>query len=96
MKAVIFYSCGAAWVSGKPHWEQELIAHRKYLVKEAGDRLIAAGPFMDHTGGLVIVEVEKLEEAIKIAESDPAVAERKFNYVVRPWEPLEGIFNPPL
>lgn len=95
MKAVIFYS-GAAWVSGKPNWEQELIAHRKYLVKEAGDRLIAAGPFMDQTGGLVIVEVNKLEEAITIAESDPAVAGGKFNYVVRPWEPLEGIFNPPL
>jgi uncharacterized protein YciI len=51
MKAVIIYSLGSAWKNGKPHWEQKLVSHRKYLVDTVKDRLIAAGPFMDYTGG---------------------------------------------
>ena len=93
MKAVIIYSLSSAWKIGKPHWEQELISHRTYLVRTTKDRLIAAGPFMDHTGGLVIVDVNHLNEAEEIAKNDPAVLENKFNYIVHPWEPLEGVLK---
>lgn len=93
MKVVIIYSTGKAWKVGKPHWEQELVTHRHYLVNTLGDKLVAAGPFMDHTGGLVIVEVENIEEAVEIAKNDPAVLEDKFIYKVHPWEPLEGILK---
>ena len=93
MKAVIIYSTGKAWLEGKPHWEQKLVPHRHYLVEIFKDRLVSAGPFMDHTGGLVILEVENLQEARKVAENDPAVLEGKFEYVVHPWEPLEGYFT---
>lgn len=44
--------------------------------------------FMDHTGGLVIVEVEKIQEAEEVSKNDPAVLEGKFEYVVHPWEPF--------
>jgi uncharacterized protein YciI len=47
--------------------------------------------FLDHTGGLVIVEVKQLEEAEEVAKNDPTVLEEKFQYVVRPWKPLEGL-----
>jgi uncharacterized protein YciI len=93
MKAVIIYSRGKAWLKGKPHWEQNLVPHRHYLVDTLKDRLVSAGPFMDHTGGLVIVEVESLQEAEEVAKNDPAVSEEKFEYVVYPWEPLEGLFT---
>lgn len=93
MKAVIIYSTGAAWLEGKPHWEQKLVPHRHYLVDILKERLVSAGPFMDHTGGLVIVEVESIEEAEEVAKNDPAVLEGKFEYVVHPWEPLEGLFK---
>lgn len=93
MKAVIIYSTGEAWLEGRPHWEQELVPHRHYLVDVLKDRLVSTGPFMDHTGGLVIVEVERIEEAEEVAKHDPAVLEGKFNYVVHPWEPLEGLFT---
>ena len=93
MKAVIIYSRGKAWLSGKPHWEQKLVPHRHYLVDTLKDRLVSAGPFMDHTGGLVIVEVESVEEAEEVAKNDPAVLDGKFEYVVHPWEPLEGLFT---
>ncbi|EPD51102.1 hypothetical protein HMPREF1210_02293 [Paenisporosarcina sp. HGH0030] len=48
---------------------------------------------MDHTGGLVIVDVNELKDAEEIAKNDPAVLENKFTYVVHPLEPLEGIFR---
>ena len=93
MKAVIIFSRSSASKTGKPHWEQDLISHRTYLVETTKNKLIAAGPFMDHTGGLVIVEVNHLNEAEEIAKNDPAVLDNKFNYTIHPREPLEGILN---
>lgn len=92
MKAVIIYSRGEAWLEGKPHWEQQLVPHRQYLVDTLQDKLVSAGPFMDHTGGLVIIDVENIEEAVKVAKNDPAVVDKKFDFAVHPWEPLEGLF----
>ena len=94
MKFVIYFTTGNRWIQGKPHWEQGLVPHREY-VREALDKgiLIAGGPFMDHTGGLIILEVNSLDEAQHFADNDPAVIEEKFKAKVYPWEPLEGIFN---
>ena len=92
MKAVIIYSLGESWEEGKPFWEQKLRSHREYLVKVLKERLVSAGPFLDHTGGLVITEVQSLEDAEEIAKNDPAVLEGRFNYHVHPWKPLEGLF----
>lgn len=92
MKATILYSQGPNWVSGKPFWEQELYPHRVYLVKTLGENLISAGPFLDHQGGLVIMEVLDLKEAEQIAQKDPAVLSGVFDYTVHPWKPLEGLF----
>ena len=94
MKFVVYFNTGKAWLQGKPHWEQGLVPHRDY-VKEALAKgiLIAGGPFMDHTGGLIILEVESLEDAQLFADNDPAVIQNKFEAKVYPWEPLEGIFN---
>lgn len=60
MKAVIIYSTGKTWINGKPFWEQKLVTHRHYLVETLKDRLVSAGPFMDHTGGLVIQSKVKI------------------------------------
>ena len=50
---------------------------------------------MDHTGGLIILEVDNMAEAQDFADNDPAVIEKKFEAAIYPWEPLEGIFNQP-
>ncbi len=92
MKAVIIYSLGESWEEGKPFWEQKLRPHREYLVNVLQERLVSAGPFLDHTGGLVIMEVERLEDAELVAKNDPAVIDGRFNYQVHPWKPLEGLF----
>lgn len=94
MKFVIYFTTGKGWLQGKPHWEQGLVPHRDYVRKAlAKGTLIAGGPFMDHTGGLIILEVDSLEEAQYFADNDPAVIAEKFEAKVYPWEPLEGIFN---
>ncbi|MCG3087205.1 YciI family protein [Sporosarcina cyprini] len=94
MKFVIHFTTGSAWEQGQPHWKQGLVPHREY-VREALAKgiLIAGGPFMDHTGGLIILEVDNMAEAQDFADNDPAVIEKKFEAAIYPWEPLEGIFN---
>ncbi|MFC5605073.1 YciI family protein [Sporosarcina koreensis] len=94
MKFVIHFTTGKAWEAGKPFWEQGLVPHREY-VREAVAKgiLIAGGPFTDHTGGMIILEVDSLAEAQHFAENDPAVIAEKFEATIYPWKPLEGIFN---
>ena len=95
MKFVIYFTTGKAWLQKEPHWKQGLLPHRQYVKKALAEgKLVAGGPFMDHTGGLIILEVDSLQDAQSFADNDPAVIQEKFEAKVYPWEPLEGIFNP--
>ncbi len=50
-------------------------AHRAYLRSflDAG-KLLAAGPFVDESGALWVLDVETVEEADEIVKGDPFVA----------------------
>ena len=48
---------------------------------------------MDHTGGLVIVNVNDLNEAEEIAKNDLVVLENIYTYIVHPWNSLDGILK---
>ncbi|MFD1739712.1 hypothetical protein ACFSCX_24910 [Bacillus salitolerans] len=93
MKFVVHYTCGEGWIKGKPFWEQGLVPHREYLVEYLGEKLVAGGPFQDNSGGLVIIETEKIEDIEEIIENDPAVIQKKFVASIYPWVPVRGIFN---
>ncbi|WP_349358697.1 YciI family protein [Stappia sp.] len=77
----------------KPH-AQDLRAatredHLAYL-KAMGDKLKAAGPFLDDhggmTGSLVVIEAENRDEALAIAGEDPYARAGLFETVeIRPW-----------
>lgn len=90
MKAVILFTKGKAWKEGKPHWEQDLEPHREHLIDRLRDRLITAGQYTDHTGGIVLTYIDSLDEAEEIAKTDPAVIDGILDYEVHPWEPLLG------
>lgn len=93
MKIVMIYLKSDFVESGTPQWNEELDIHKQYLIDILGDTIIAIGPFTDHTGGLVIVEADNVDEITNIAKNDPAVLSGMLNYEVHCWAPFQGIFN---
>ena len=50
--------------------------HVEYLKKlDKDSHLVLCGPFNDYDGGMVIIKAESLEEAKRIAKSDPFISE---------------------
>ena len=52
----------------------------------AKGKIIAKGPFTDHSGGLIIFRAESLEEAKKLAENDPAAIEKTREFILKEWK----------
>ncbi|NRG16886.1 YciI family protein [Rhizobiales bacterium] len=64
-------------------------AHLEFL-KAMGNRLKAAGPFLDDegnmTGSLVVIEAENRDEALAVSQEDPYARAGLFESVeIRPW-----------
>lgn len=66
--------------------EEILDIHKAYLQKyiDSG-KIYAKGPFTDHTGGLVIYNVNSYEEAKELAENDPAVLQNTRELTLKEW-----------
>ena len=62
-------------------------AHRQYLGGLlANGNLVAAGPFTDDSGALIIYEAKTREEAESFIQNDPFhLAGIFLNYQLRPW-----------
>jgi hypothetical protein len=50
--------------------------------------LIAAGPFRDGSGGLILIEAENEAAAKAVAEDDPFVSQGAERYTLKSWEVL--------
>lgn len=60
--------------------------HADYMKTLAEQKkLILGGPFTDSSGGMVILEVNNIQEANDIARKDPAVRSQVFQVQVHPW-----------
>jgi uncharacterized protein YciI len=84
---VLRHEPGPKWVKDKPPMEQPGIdKHLEYLetLRDAG-RIVLAGPFLDGSGGMAILEGADAAEAKKIADADPAVQAALLKCTVRPW-----------
>jgi uncharacterized protein YciI len=57
------------------------VDHLKRL--EAENRLVLCGPFSDYAGGMVIAKASTCEEARKLFDSDPYIAEGYKTYELR-------------
>ncbi|PYI51036.1 YciI family protein [Paenibacillus flagellatus] len=65
-------------------------AHLDYLDKlYKENKVVMAGPFADKKGGMVIYRADSAEEAQKLAEADPVVAEGARTLELREWNPLQ-------
>mgnify|MGYP001155649526 CR=1 FL=1 len=69
-------------------------AHLEYingLFKQG--KVVMAGPFTDKKGGMVIYKADSYEEALKMAEADPVVAQGARTLELREWDPLSFPLN---
>ncbi len=66
----------------------DVIKRHVYHLKELDERgkLYLCGPFIDYGGGMVIIKTNTLEEAVKIANSDPFVSEGYKTFEIRTLE----------
>jgi uncharacterized protein YciI len=85
------YQRGPGWVPGKPVFEQPLHAHRLYMRQlfEAGT-LRLGGPFLDDTGGLVIVQAADEGAARELLDRDPAISAGVMRATLHSWQVLAG------
>ena len=60
------------------------VDHLQHLDKSG--KLILCGPFTDYAWGMVVLNCENIEEARKIVESDPFIAEGYKTYELRTLE----------
>jgi uncharacterized protein YciI len=82
---MVIYRPGSGWLAGKPQAEQPLQEHGKYILQlHVAGKLRFAGPFEDG-GGAAVFEAESEAEARGIADNDPAVRSRVFEYDLRPF-----------
>lgn len=73
-------------------YEPFLPAHLEYLaaLKQAGS-LLLSGPFLNRTGGMVIVQAESLQAAEEIARNDPLVQNGVDSYELTEWLITDGV-----
>lgn len=76
---------GPKWIPGKSVSEQPLLKHGRYL-KELMDKgsLQLAGPFLDDSGGFILLNAADDAEARRITEHDPGVLDQIIETEVRP------------
>lgn len=89
---VIEYDPGPEWEEGKPVFEQDLQAHGGYMfgLQEEGT-LLLGGPYLDDTGGLVLMLADDLDAAKEVLASDPAIEEGVFSGEVHPYYPAFNV-----
>lgn len=61
--------------------------HLEYLEKlEKENKVFARGPFADNSGGLVVYIADSYEEALELAENDPAVTHKVRRLELKEWK----------
>lgn len=61
--------------------------HIEYLNKYiANGKIFAKGPFLDHSGGLVIFQTENMEAAKQLIDNDPVIIHNTRTYELKEWK----------
>lgn len=87
MKFLIIYSRGNKWREGISLHDQPFIPEHAVYAQQSYDngQSLMGGPFGDHSGGLILLEIDSLEKAIDFADNDPAVINDIFTYQIKQW-----------
>lgn len=84
---VLFHSPGTKWIDGVGFREQPgVMEHVQYMAgfQETGSMVIG-GPYLDDTGGMMVLRAENQEDAEAIANADPSVKNGLLKVQVKPW-----------
>lgn len=84
---VIVHSPGDAWKPGVDFREQPgVMDHVQYMAQflEKGT-LVMGGPFLDNSGGMMVLQAPSREAAEQIAYNDPTVKNGLLKATVKPW-----------
>lgn len=66
--------------------EEVLEEHKAYLQKYISEgKIFAKGPFIDHSGGLIIYNVEDIDQAKELIENDPVIVHNSRTYELKEW-----------
>lgn len=81
------HSPGDNWVQGVSFREQPgVMEHVQYMASFIESRkLVIGGPFLDNTGGMMVMQADTQEEAERIANADPTVVNKLLKVTVKPW-----------
>ena len=84
---VLLHSPGPGWQAGVSFREQpKIVEHVRYMGGFMGTgQLALGGPFLDNSGGMMILRAASIDEAQKIADADPCVKSGLLKVAVREW-----------
>ncbi|MBN2208033.1 MAG: hypothetical protein JW759_01880 [Candidatus Coatesbacteria bacterium] len=89
MHVAVIYSKGPTWSDEDPKGQliSRHIAHQRRNF-EAG-KLVMGGPFIGEHGGMAILEVDSMDEAQQLVQSDPAVSGGFYVVALHPWRVVQ-------
>ena len=71
---VVLLKRGPKWIPNKPVTEQPLLEHGRYLNDQMSKGVVQlAGPFLDGSGGLIILNAKDEADVHTVTEHDPGV-----------------------
>lgn len=74
-------------IEGKCLTKDLIKEHVQFLQKlEKDNKLVLCGPFSDYDGGMIIIKASSIDEAKRIAYSDPFVKNEAERCEVRTWQ----------
>jgi uncharacterized protein len=84
---VLFHTPGTSWVEGTDFRQQPGVKeHVNYMASFLGTgKLVIGGPFLDNSGGMMVLRASSQEEAEFLAAADPAVQGGLLKVAVKPW-----------
>jgi uncharacterized protein len=91
---VLFHTPGPTWKDGTDFREQPgVLDHVNYMAGFMENNMLAiGGPFLDNTGGMMVLKADSQEEAESIANADPSVHAGLLKVTVKPWYvPMETL-----
>ena len=84
---VLLHTPGPKWQADVGFRDQpKIVEHVRYMGGFMGTgQLALGGPFLDNSGGMMILRAASSDEAQQIADADPCVKSGLLNVAVREW-----------